>query len=847
MTVYYVDHINGNDSNDGLSFATRKRSLKNASIGRSSGDEIRLMETPGGLVTNSATWKSRANPGMYSSWNNAFAGSPTTIQWNGHGLNTGDWVLLMGFSTASNLGPLNGAHPVTVLDSNNFTVPINTTSMSYSGNRFVYKVENCIIEIPEAKTKNLWLNRNTTANISTEVPNGQVGGANYSMYTSGQISYDVPSMMSSYIMQFYNNTPTGLKLYKTIPETDLTGFRQLSFFLWQSSGNSYQVPQLSFRLCSDDYGSNPVYTFPIPAPGGTYQWKTCVVDCENLAAGFTMTTPIRSIAIYQDTYRSTGYWRFSNIIACKGPEEPDCLTHASVISTKLPGDCWYGVDAIDENYISIHSRHRESSLSSYSNFSSSGAGYMSPNYQSAFESAFPNPSYGNTWNYVSTETLPLYVYNPPWTHAIANNYDVYGNGSTSQGEIPSSNNITITGGWNRTDMSTQSSDALTWFSSRCVYSPAMYIYDKRSITFEKCGFAEGQYSCYIRNQTTNITFNNCHTARSLYGGFGIESATGINLNDVKTTGSDRGISVTNNAGNVFIKNYLSVDQNNGLYIYGAGNVNCINSEFRGGGSPISVGYLGNNVIVKNSTVIQPVYSGLLLGPNTRSCKFENIDIMGSVYDIIRTSNSNFACSNDVFLKNVTSSAVNQKRLVINDTYNVTSAVTIEYYVDSRNGGRPALRFEDPDGTYYAAGTHIQVNSSTDTYLASGKSMRLRSNISNVRSIPFAITSIDDIVGCGQKLTIAKVAVAAGTSITFSAKLKRPATNNINACLVCESQLGMDAPVYSGLISSYNTWEELTLNIPITKSGVLEIDVLFLQVSYSSTNYIYIDDIVCTQN
>jgi hypothetical protein len=847
MTVYYVDHINGNDGNDGLSFATRKRSLKNASIGRSSGDEIRLMETPGGLVTNSATWKSRANPGMYSAWSSANAGSPTSIYWSNHGLTTGDWVFLSGFSSLLDRGPLNGAHPVTVTDSNYFTVPIYTTSISYSGNRIAYKIENCIVEIPEAKTKNLWLNRirDGYASSAAESPTS-INGGNYSIYTSPSISYDVPSVMTSYIMQIYNGTSTGVKLVKTIPTTDLTGFRQLSFFLWQSSGNSYQFPQLSIRLCSDQYGNVPVYTFPIPAPGGTYQWKTCVVDCDNLDSNLTMTTPINSIAIYQDTYRSTGYWRISNIIACKGPEDPDCLTHASVISTRLPGDCWYVVDAVDENYISIHSRHRETSTSSYSNFSPSGTGYRSPNFESDFKTTFPNPVYGNSRNYVSTETLPLYVYNPPWTHAIANNYNVYGNGTTSSGEMLSSNDIKITGGWNRTDMSTRSSDTLTWFSSRCVFSPPMYVIDKRNIIFENCGFADGGYNCYIRGKSTNITLNNCHASRSLYGGFGITEATGIKLNDVKTAGSDRGISVTNQAGNVFIKNYLSVDRAIGLYVYSAGNVTCINSEFRGGQIGIELGYMVNNVIVKNSTIQNPVYTGLTLGPSTRSCKLENIEIIDAVYDINRTNNSNKACSNDVFLKNVTSSAINQKRLVINSTYNVLSYTILQNYIDNRNGGRPALRFEDPDGTYYAVGTNIQVNSSTDTYLPSGKSMRIRSNIVNVRNT-FPITSIDDIVGSGQKLTIAKVAVAAGTSITFSAKLKKPATLNVNACLVCEPQLGIDAPIYSGLITSYNTWEELTLNIPISQSGVLEIDVLFLQSNYSSSNYIYIDDILCTQN
>ena len=39
MTTYYIDHIDGNDSNSGLDFANRKKSLKSALAAGGSGSD----------------------------------------------------------------------------------------------------------------------------------------------------------------------------------------------------------------------------------------------------------------------------------------------------------------------------------------------------------------------------------------------------------------------------------------------------------------------------------------------------------------------------------------------------------------------------------------------------------------------------------------------------------------------------------------------------------------------------------------------------------------------------------------------------------------------------------------
>ena len=60
MTIYYIDPVDGNNSNDGLTFATRKKSLKSA-INSSGQHEYRVIETAGGLVSSNSRWVSQFN------------------------------------------------------------------------------------------------------------------------------------------------------------------------------------------------------------------------------------------------------------------------------------------------------------------------------------------------------------------------------------------------------------------------------------------------------------------------------------------------------------------------------------------------------------------------------------------------------------------------------------------------------------------------------------------------------------------------------------------------------------------------------------------------------------------
>ena len=81
MTIYYVDPIDGNDSNDGLTFATRKKKIKSV-ITNSNANEIRVIESNGGLVSPNTTWTTHANhrPRLISGATNLNTGG-TEIGW----------------------------------------------------------------------------------------------------------------------------------------------------------------------------------------------------------------------------------------------------------------------------------------------------------------------------------------------------------------------------------------------------------------------------------------------------------------------------------------------------------------------------------------------------------------------------------------------------------------------------------------------------------------------------------------------------------------------------------------------------------------------------------------------
>ena len=82
------------------------------------------------------------------------AGSPTNIQSTGHGLSTGDAVIIRTFTATVNGTNLllHGGYTVTVVDADNFTINVNTSAVSVSAGNWIKatKIESSAVSIPTA-------------------------------------------------------------------------------------------------------------------------------------------------------------------------------------------------------------------------------------------------------------------------------------------------------------------------------------------------------------------------------------------------------------------------------------------------------------------------------------------------------------------------------------------------------------------------------------------------------------------------------------------------------------------------------------------------------------------------
>ena len=164
MAIKYVDFKNGNDANDGLSFANRVKSFSGLGISQVEnaagssvdiqGDEIRVMGMEPVNVGN-ATWTkggynnygSSGEAHYYDSSDGATAGTPITITANNHSFVTGDVCLIYGIL---GIPEANGIWIVTKTGTNTFTLNNSTGTGTYTGRQHgnnLRRLNNKVIKI----------------------------------------------------------------------------------------------------------------------------------------------------------------------------------------------------------------------------------------------------------------------------------------------------------------------------------------------------------------------------------------------------------------------------------------------------------------------------------------------------------------------------------------------------------------------------------------------------------------------------------------------------------------------------------------------------------------------------
>ena len=808
MATYYVDYEGGNDSNDGLSFATRKKTIDSATTSRLPGDEIRVMGTRSSVVGN-ATWTSHKNNGG-STGTMAATYTTTEATWTktNHGYETGDWIRFSGISAVQ----YNGIFPVTKIDNNTFSTPNNLVyTGTLSGGAYRYKQTNCIVKLDTPVTKNIMYSGWNSNLYMTPVGSTNVTGSR--LYYNNQTTYTLPQ--GAYFADYNITTSftTGKAAYHTLPSTlDLTGYRQISLFMRQITGSvTSTTSHCSIKLCSDTTGDVPVYSFSVPPLKVLNRWQHVLLDSFQ-----DMSTPINSVAFYVNTDIGAMRVNISSLIACKGPDDPDLLHQGSVISTKRDTDCWYSVNFISEDIISIGSLDANSSLNNYSNSSSNSYGYAYDDDGVTY--------YG-----------PLYASHPIDMSLARYNY--YTNNVSTNYSLVYSNNISITGGWDRTDMSTRNSDDLTWLTVGQTYGRGIVNSGGKSgVTIENFGFTKMFYGLYFTSLQYNHTFNNIHSAGCAAPAWFSSTANGFTLNNWTSAASTSYGFYSGSPVFGMVVNNLSVSSTaNGLYQVGQTTAKFNNVNIRGHSNGQYIAGHARYIDMKNVSIRHCNNARYFLG-NAPYNPMKNVQIYNCNYI------NNRASGTDVFyngnhLINLTASNIitdplkpalySERWMGIGKGQDLNIGITV-----------PAL---DSNMTSYDMDMTSRVTAVSDTTVTrsgGGKSIKLLPQSGFYAHAAYQ-----------TRYKFATVAVTGGRTVTFSAWLYRNAPNYNSIRIGCLPQLeGISDIIYSDDLTAINTWTQLSVTVSPSISGVLDFYVFYDFGIYGAqaTYNIWIDDIECTQ-
>lgn len=260
---------------------------------------------------------------------------------------------------------------------------------------------------------------------------------------------------------------TGKIAYRALPATlDLSGYQQIS--LWVKCSTTTVPGVLELRLCTDATGDTVAHTVPIPngtvAATGT-GWQVVLVDF-----GAAMNATINSLALYANSDPGSKSIDLDNIIACKAASDANVLTHLSLIGKNTVGEPeWYPLLSIDDVTVKL------------------GADHV------AAVDSLPRPYNGTTEAVTTYARQPLV--NVDATDASKRVFTEAGTSGSP---------ITYSGGWNRTDMSTQTGE--TWISAS--YNGG-YVFEAASVNYnnvDTLGLAHAVTAgCNLSGSVQNIT------------------------------------------------------------------------------------------------------------------------------------------------------------------------------------------------------------------------------------------------------------------------------------------------------------------------------------------------------
>lgn len=261
---------------------------------------------------------------------------------------------------------------------------------------------------------------------------------------------------------------TGKVAYYATGTLDLSAYQQISFWIRSSAALAASV--LRVDLCSDTAGATPVNSFTIDQAlvAGIYA-------CFTYDNGSALGSSIKSIALTALSDPATPTILIDNVIACLAPSNALALTLNSLIG-KNDG-VWYPIKSIVGTAVIIDNN--------VNSLAGAGRGY-----------------WGITGSYALYKRECITLTTATAATTVLQNY---------AGAAGSSGNVvTISGGWDTTDMSTQPGE--TWVDARNGAGNLFGAFTNRAfITTEKFYFVRGNAFATFNAGNDNHTIQYCGT------------------------------------------------------------------------------------------------------------------------------------------------------------------------------------------------------------------------------------------------------------------------------------------------------------------------------------------------
>jgi hypothetical protein len=870
--AFYVDPENGNDANNGQTFATALKNISGATAAKAiqPGDTVRVKEAPLYNTGVNATWTSVQQRGISPfnnhSMNSATNATPIVCSTAlAHGYSTGDVVAI-----ANNTGntAANGIWEVTVINSTSFSLNdssgnANTISPGVIIPMFcrVIKTATPLVK-PIASFANL-------KSVSSGTRATWVGSANVTtsfISSFGSLSKgntaDSISINSSFT--------TGKIAYYTLPATlDLSAYQQLSLFINQNNGAT--SGGLTISLCSDTTGDTAVDTFTIPAT------STAGVFCPfTINKGSALGSSIRSISISRAANNGTQTFYFNSIVAVKSPTSVDALSNTSLFTKNNGTEGAYAVGGfagIDGAIVILENRPTGDTLTI------TGGAY-----------------------YGTTETASLWRYEPfnpytlngaalPASAPTSTTYNVFSSNSGSSLSIP----ITYSGGWDSTNMSTRTGQ--TWFSNQNGLGTGLrnnnntnYItVDRINYTRSNIGFLGDSSSvgCVIQNcnytatnsfgismtTTSQQQLQNCIvTNTNSYGGNIINGSNDINnpnvINNCTFSGNVTYSLFINTSGSGYPYYTITNSSFNtssstgiitGWFGYATITSNSINYFNTTGFNPLSniVGTINNLTFVPepaggSSIIAATVNQTYTLLPQNIYTTFNNVTVNAptTTYSqgttnfsyLLEGGASNFKFLNCSFTPtNVVYTLGNQLNSLggayfynctgVPTTINALSLIIAPYILNAAHYSQDEGNTVGNNKIYFQGGLGTSQTAVRNT--PSGYAWSLAPTSTTLVTSQFPL-----------KLKIASVAANGGSAVTISAYMRRTNTG-LTMQLVCPANqpYGPTSDTVASMTAAANTWEQVSISFTPTQNGVYDI----YAYAFGGTTFTgYVDDVGVTQ-